>query len=358
MTTTPRRKKRPRRSPRIGVALLVTIVIVLIGGAVAAWALDGSKQDEIAEGVTIGGIDVGGMTSDEARRSLNSQLLRPLKKPIRVTYKDQSWQLPAKDLKIRGNIRAAINEAIEISRQPSLPSRVWRYVSGGSVDRSISPQIRYAKPAVNQFVRDVAGAIRREPVDAGVQATGSSVAIVEASDGVALRDRRLSRQIERALGSADRRRVFAAKTISVKPEVTTAEAAKEYPVYITVDRAAFELKLWKNLKLAKTYPIAVGQIGLDTPAGLYTIQNKAVDPAWHVPTSDWAGDLAGQVIPPGPSNPLKARWMGIYDGAGIHGTSDTGSLGSAASHGCVRMAVPDVIELYDQVPVGTPIYIG
>ena len=57
-------------------------------------------------------------------------------------------------------------------------------------------------------------------------------------------------------------------------------------------------------------------------------------------------------------NPLKARWMGITDGAGIHGTSEVTSLGTAASHGCVRMAVPDVDELYDQVPLGTPIYIG
>ena len=50
--------------------------------------------------------------------------------------------------------------------------------------------------------------------------------------------------------------------------------------------------------------------------------------------------------------------MGIYDGAGIHGTDDVGSLGSAASHGCVRMAVADVIDLYDRVDVGTPIYIA
>jgi len=69
--------------------------------------------------------------------------------------------------------------------------------------------------------------------------------------------------------------------------------------------------------------------------------------------------MAGQVVPGGtPQNPLKARWMGIFAGAGIHGTDQTGSLGSAASHGCVRMAIPDVIELYDQVSVKTPIYIG
>jgi lipoprotein-anchoring transpeptidase ErfK/SrfK len=65
------------------------------------------------------------------------------------------------------------------------------------------------------------------------------------------------------------------------------------------------------------------------------------------------------VIPPDdPGNPIKARWMGIYDGAGIHGTDALGSLGSAASHGCIRMAIPDVEALYDQVEVGTPVYIS
>ena len=72
----------------------------------------------------------------------------------------------------------------------------------------------------------------------------------------------------------------------------------------------------------------------------------------------WAGDLAGRSIPPGPQNPLKARWMGIYGGAGFHGTADIGSIGSAASHGCIRMRIPEVIELYDQVPLGAPIYIA
>jgi lipoprotein-anchoring transpeptidase ErfK/SrfK len=150
-----------------------------------------------------------------------------------------------------------------------------------------------------------------------------------------------------------------AQVDEVQPEVTTAELAEQYPTYLTVDRSSFQLRLWEDLELTKTYTIAVGAVGFDTPAGVYNIQNKAVDPAWSVPNSDWAGDLAGTVVPGGsPENPLKARWMGIFDGAGIHGTDDVGSLGSAASHGCVRMAVPDVIELYDQVDVGTPIYIG
>jgi len=140
--------------------------------------------------------------------------------------------------------------------------------------------------------------------------------------------------------------------------VTTEEVASRYPSYLTLDRASFTLRLWEHLKLAKTYTVAVGQEGLETPEGLYAIQEKEENPTWHVPESSWAGSLAGQDIPPGPSNPIKARWMGIFEGAGIHGTEETWSLGSAASHGCVRMAIPDVEELYDRVEVGTPIYIG
>jgi lipoprotein-anchoring transpeptidase ErfK/SrfK len=164
--------------------------------------------------------------------------------------------------------------------------------------------------------------------------------------------------VKGALDSIGGARSVRARVRVVQPKVTTADLAGKYPRVVTVDRAGFRLRLFKDLKLAKTYRIAVGQVGLETPAGVYHVQNKAVDPAWHVPNSDWAGDLAGKVIPSGdPQNPLKARWLGIYDGAGIHGTADIGSLGTAASHGCIRMAVPDVEELYEEVPVQAPVYI-
>jgi lipoprotein-anchoring transpeptidase ErfK/SrfK len=100
-------------------------------------------------------------------------------------------------------------------------------------------------------------------------------------------------------------------------------------------------------------------VGLETPAGQYHIDDKQVDPSWDVPNSPWAGSLAGKVIPPGPADPLKARWMGIYNGAGIHGIdpSEYGTIGHNASHGCIRMSIPDMIDLYSQTPVGAPVYI-
>ena len=98
--------------------------------------------------------------------------------------------------------------------------------------------------------------------------------------------------------------------------------------------------------------------GLETPEGLYASRKRKKTRPGTSPTRPGPASLAGQVIPPGPEDPIKARWMGIFEGAGIHGTEEIDSLGSAASHGCVRMSIPDVIELYDQVEVGTPIYIG
>jgi lipoprotein-anchoring transpeptidase ErfK/SrfK len=130
-------------------------------------------------------------------------------------------------------------------------------------------------------------------------------------------------------------------------------------VLLVIERGSFQLKVYRDLQLARTYRVGVGQAGYDTPAGLYNIENKQVDPPWHVPNKAWAGSLAGSVVPSGaPNNPLKARWLGIVAGAGIHGTDQTWSIGQRASHGCIRMTIPEVKELYSMVPVRTPVYIA
>jgi lipoprotein-anchoring transpeptidase ErfK/SrfK len=337
---------------------LATVVAMLLLGAVGAYAYDSTRDDEIAEGVTIGGVDVGGMDAERAERAVRRQLLAPLRHSLRVGYDGESWELPGKKLGVRADLDAAVEEALEVSRDGGLPGRVVRYVTGGEVDEAVPAEVEYSERAINRFVRDVAEEINREPRDATVEATGSSLTVVPPEYGRKLRDNLLTEHLNAAVLNANADHTIAARTHPLKPEVMASEVAEEYPTYLTLDRSTYTLRFWKNLKLAKTYTVAVGQEGLETPEGLYAIQDKQVEPTWHVPESDWAGSLAGQDIPPGPSNPLKARWMGIYEGAGIHGTEETYSLGSAASHGCVRMAIPDVEELYDLVEVGTPIYIG
>lgn len=325
--------------------------------AVGAYAVDRANSDKIADGVRVGDVNVGGMSTDQARKRLRARVAKPVEKPVTVTFEGTHYTLSPERLQLRADVDGMVDAALDASRDGDLPTRVWRYATGGSVDREIAPQIAYSASALDEFVSQVADEVNRPARDASVAPSPTSLNPVPPQDGVTVRADQLRARIRSAIDRPGRRTVRA-PVETVKPDVTTDELAQQYPTYITIDRGGFQLRLWKDLELVKTYTIAVGQVGLETPAGTYTINDKQVNPSWHVPNSDWAGDLAGQVIPPGPDNPLQARWMGFFDGAGIHGTNDVGSLGSAASHGCVRMAVPDVIELYDQVPLGTPIYIG
>jgi len=343
------------RKTQIAVIFAVAVVVL---GAAGAYAYDSSQKDKIAEGVRIAGVDVGGLDQDEAAARVRRQLLKPLQQPLRVSFDGETWELPGGKLKVRADVEEAVEEAVAESQDGGLPVRLVRYVTGEEVEESISPQVAYSESAINRFVREVAEGVNREPRNADVEASAEALEIVAGENGRKLRDNLLTKELNNAVLNAKAPHAIVARVRAVKPEVTKSEVAAEYPSYLTLDRGSYTLRLWEGLKLAKTYTVAVGQEGLETPEGLYAIQEKQENPTWNVPESDWAGDLAGQSIPPGPSNPIKARWMAIYEGAGIHGTEETGSLGTAASHGCVRMAIPDVEELYDRVEIGTPIFIG
>jgi lipoprotein-anchoring transpeptidase ErfK/SrfK len=125
---------------------------------------------------------------------------------------------------------------------------------------------------------------------------------------------------------------------------------------IIVNLTQKKLRLVRNGRVWKTYRIAIGQPAYPTPTGDYEINDKQVDPTWYPPDSPWAAELS--TIPPGPGNPLGTRWIGTTAPAiGIHGTYAGYSIGTAASHGCMRMHIPDVEELYDEVALGMKVSI-
>lgn len=339
---------------------IVIGLVVLIGAGVGVYAYDQSREDTIAEGVRVGGVDVGGMDRQAASTRLREELVDPLQADVVVKVRGQTHTLVADVAKIRADVAGTVDEALRRSNDGNVISRSWRNLTGGEVDADVEPEVTYSERAVRRLVERVERNVERKPRNARVAFQPEGFEAVRSRVGARLHKADLRERVERALLEPDPdERVVRAKTSKTQPKVTTAKLAKKYGTLITVNRGAFRLTLYKELKPVKTYPIAVGQVGRETPAGLYTVQNKAVNPAWNVPNSDWAGDLAGTVVPAGtPQNPLKARWMGIYDGAGIHGTDATESIGTNASRGCIRMLIPDVIELYDKVEVGAPIYIA
>ena len=164
--------------------------------------------------------------------------------------------------------------------------------------------------------------------------------------------------IEQTVADPQAARRIRPGTKQLVPDVRTKELKRVYRTIITIDRDHFRLRLFKKLHIAKRYGVAVGMPAYPTPTGLFHIQSKQVNPTWTAPNSPWAGELAGQSISgTDPTNPLKARWMGVSGSVGIHGTGEPWSIGSRASHGCIRMTVPDVIDLFKRVPLGTPVLI-
>jgi lipoprotein-anchoring transpeptidase ErfK/SrfK len=338
----------------IAVVAVVTAMLLL---AVGVYAYDAAQKDQIAPGIRVGGVDIGGRDVDDARDVIQEEVVAPLQKSVVVTYEGERYRLSAQRLDQDVDVEDILDEATGRTREGGLVERVTRYVQGSAVNVNLEAEIAYSDEAVDQFVAELGERINREPQNASIEPSGDTLTPTPGSPGIALREDEIREAVIDEVEEPGAGKAIAAQVDSTEPEITTEELATEYPTYITISQSEYKLRLFKNLKLKKTYPIAVGGSGFPTPTGLHSIQDKQVNPTWNVPESSWAGDLAGQSIAPGPSNPLKARWMGIYNGAGIHGTDDTGSIGSAASHGCVRMLIPDVLELFDRVEVGTPIYI-
>lgn len=147
------------------------------------------------------------------------------------------------------------------------------------------------------------------------------------------------------------------KRRNVKPTGVIDQATREAMIgKIVVDLSKFRLRLYRDGKVFRTYKIAIGAPGYPTPTGTYKVVNKQRNPTWIPPNSPWAKGLGP--IPPGPGNPLGTRWIGTSAPAvGIHGTYADSSIGTAASHGCMRMHIPDVEKLYEDVAVGMPVII-
>jgi hypothetical protein len=339
----------------IGITAILGVAGLLV---LAAYLYDRTRADRIAEGVRAGGVSIGGLTAADARAKLERELVQPLREPVVVRAQHRTFRLGGRAAGVSADLDATVAEALRRTREGSFLTRSWGSFTGDELDLNLRPRLRYSRHAVARLARRVKHEIDRPARDARVQPTSRGrLRRVGGRAGLRVRAGVLRRKVARTLLRARSSRSVLAPIRAVAPRVTVEELPERYPNYILIDRDRFKLKYYRHLRLARTYTVAIGQQGYETSRGLYEIQSKQVNPIWNVPNADWAGDFAGRVIPPGPDNPLKARWMGFNGGAGIHGTNDTWSLGNRASHGCVRMAISDVKRLYAKVDVGTPVYI-
>jgi len=345
----------------VAVGVLLTVIglgLTAAGAYAYSWAR--GHDDVVAPGVTVAGIDVGGLHRSAALALVESTLRARLSRPVRLVYGSHTFTVRPAHAGLRVDVAGMVDDAIAASRRGGLATRLWRDLRGRKLERVVPLRAGVSTSNVETLVSHVARVLDRPAKNAVVvpKPLATGLKIIRERVGLSVKQPQLEDRLTKALLQTDGTRQVAVPTRPVRPRWTAHNLPRRYGTYLLVSRETYTLRLYKNLKLVKTYGIAVGMQGLDTPAGLYDINDKQIDPSWHVPNSAWAGDLAGRVIPPGPDDPIKARWMGFWDGAGIHGTTEDWSIGHAASHGCIRMHIWDVEDLYPRVPLHTPIYVG
>jgi len=287
-------------------------------------------QPVIADGVTIAGVPVGGYTAHQAtsatQAAFTERLVLTTNRRIRLVAPGKLGAHALVADAVAGALRAHPGENVQLAVDVDR-AKLQRYVA--------SLDARYARPA--QDAKVVLVALR--PV------------VKQEEEGLSVRERALSSELDAALTAGDRTPIRIPFK-HTKPAVTAAG----FGSVIVIQRSSNRLVVWDGKHRWGTFGVATGQAIYPTPLGRFEIVTKQENPWWYPPDSPWAAGLTP--VPPGPGNPLGTRWMGLSaPGVGIHGTPDAASIGYSASHGCIRMRIPDAETVFAHVSVGTPVFI-
>jgi len=284
----------------------------------------------IAAGVSIAGVPVGGMTADDAYLAVNESFARPLVLVVRRhRLEPQPTQIGAS---------ARIGEAV---------ARAGSAAPGVRIPLEISVN----EARIRSYVAKLAKRFDREAVDARLFLRNLRPWIGKPLAGLTLYRARAQAAIESTL-LANKRGPLLLRQKVTSPEITRLNFG---PVLV-IRRASNRLYLYHGMKQWRMFPVATGQSSYPTPLGRFHVVVKWRNPWWYPPASRWAQGL--KPVPPGPGNPLGTRWMGLSaPGVGIHGTPDAASIGYSASHGCIRMRIPEAEWLFRHIDIGTTVFI-
>jgi lipoprotein-anchoring transpeptidase ErfK/SrfK len=312
------------------VGLIICLVVCAFGAGAGHARADGTPPPTtIPDGVQIGSVVVGGMTSDDATAAVQTAYFAPL--VVHVGHRSVS--VSPHHFHAAVDVATAVQAALAAAPDTVVP---------------LTPT--YDMQRIVKWVRTLATKTDRAPIAGTVVLRASRPVLTHAHPGRALVKFATRMRIRAAILSGTRTTILAPlKTLAAK--ATNAE-----PI-IVIHRGSNRLYLYDGARFVRVFPVATGQPAWPTPLGHFQIVVKQVNPWWYPPTQDsWAA--GAKPVPPGPGNPLGTRWMGLSaPGVGIHGTSEPWSIGHSESHGCIRMQVPAAEWLFSRVRIGTPVFI-
>jgi lipoprotein-anchoring transpeptidase ErfK/SrfK len=336
----------PRR--RHTLAGLTCVAALTIAFAPAASAKTRSTwhpaEATIAPGVFIGTVPVGRKSIEDARTAVRTTWDRPISVKLGKRVFTRQASVAGQKLALQDALDAAWRIGRDGSTDP-LPSRT-DIVLGVEVKRT----------PFDEWIAFIERRGAKAPRNARYILRGHKVKVIPDTTGWTVRVTNVRATLLAALQRPAGTVVVAAKpTPLTRPKRAKVTVKKLKPV-IVIDRSDRKLVLWSPKRKVRTFSIAVGTPDYPTPVGHWTVVTKQVNPTWNPPDSDWAE--GEEPIGPGPDNPLGTRWIGLSaSGVGIHGTPNEWSVGTAASHGCMRMRKADVQWLYRRVKLGMDVHI-
>ena len=341
----------------VGKRAVVIVAVVLgvlglgaAGVAYATYDYSSEYEGKFLPGISVAGIDVAGMTSEVALRAVKTEIGPQLDREITIRFEGRKWTTTPRKLGAHGNAQSTVDAAMEASTRASFMDKVGIRFLDEQVDFERNVAVTYPAKGARDLVKKIAGKVDAEPVDAALDYSTGWVEVTEAKTGVEVNRSKSSWQLRQALRGESDRVDLAYKTL--KPEVT----GDAYGQVLLVRHGERKLYLYEDGKIARSWTVAVGEPNYPTPTGVYEVTELRYMPTWVNPAPDgWGADMPAE-IGPGVSNPLGIRAINWSAPAiRFHGTENLASLGTAASHGCVRMSNDDVVELYDTIEVGASI---
>lgn len=343
--------RRGRRWIAAGVVLGV-LLLLSAGTAYAAYRYDATASDRILPGISVAGVDVGGMRRAEAVRTLRAHAEDTLFSDLSVEAAGRSWIVTPASLGMTADVEGSVDRAFAVADDMSFASRVYHRLRDVPVDVSLDLPYVSDRAGVKEFVQQAFDEVSVPAVNARFALVEDELVIRRSHTGQELAVKAATGRILDAL--AERADQVQVPVRTVEPTVTTNALGQS----IVVDLSENHLYLYEGLKVVNDYPVATAAPGYSTPVGMWEVIDKRENPTWYNPALDSWGAGLPPVIAPGPGNPLGTRAIYLNaPGIRIHGTYNSDSIGTYASHGCIRMHISDSEELFGLVDEGARVII-
>lgn len=342
------------------ILIVASSVLMLALSATLAWAtvIDYQAKGLVTKGVTVVGNDLTGMSEPQARAAIEEAVAAPMMRPLTVAGDSRTWTLDPHGM-VSVDVDSMLDMAYAPKRAAPLVSRLTSQLGDKLLPADIGPMYSVDSTAVAAWVGQTAAQVDRKPVDATRRIVKYEFKVTPEVYGAKV-DRSRSTDLilqsltaEAALSSSSRVTTLSIRVL--KPKVLKSS----FKLAIIVSLPQCRIRLYDGAKLVKSYRCAPGQPAWPTPAGDFEVVSKLRYSSWFNPHMSWSANMP-EVIGPGPDNPMGVTKIGIDSpGVFMHGIppGEFGSIGTHASHGCIRMMPSDALDLFGRVKIGTPVFI-